>query len=528
VQKFNASRRTGAVLKPPRAYLCALAVLVVVITGCCIRPWQLFPAAGWILRWPSASTSADDALRLSQLRGVNYYPSHNGWYYMWTDWDAGSVNRDFGAMATRLHANLVRLIVPADSHFGYPRPRAVMLARLAQAIALAHRHGLCVNLTLFDDFTAYGDTTGSKRWASAVTAGYANDRRIAFIDLQNELDNTDPRQVVWARAMVPYVRSIAGNIPLTVSVASDLRQLKQQVARHIPVDFYDFHMYQDPALAYATFRQARRIVGAGKPLIIGESGYSTLPANSFLAGVSRTRASQEAAQDQYLRTVEYAAQQLHLPLAMPWIYSDFTSDAHVPPGYLGSVQQFYGLLRPDGTVKPAGKSVASIFAGKPVNVSFNNGFEQCDNAGLPTNWRQWQDRAAGFYGVFACDAATTHTGKYAARITASASNSRGTPALYLSPVQNIAPGHRYVVTVWAKKAGTSARAQIALSWFTATHRYIKSDVSAPLADTATGWTQLRVRAPAPAKAMAVEIHLQAGGQNTGAVWFDDVTFAADQ
>ena len=40
----------------------------------------------------------------------------------------------------------------------------------------------------------------------------------------------------------------------------------------------------------------------------------------------------------------------------------------------------------------------------------------------------------------------------------------------------------------------------------------------------TGWTQLSVSATPPANAAAVEIHLEVEGENTGAVWFDDVTF----
>ena len=59
---------------------------------------------------------------LASLKGVNYYPALNGWYYMWTHWNAATLDRDFGTIATELHANLVRLIIPADTYFGYPTP----------------------------------------------------------------------------------------------------------------------------------------------------------------------------------------------------------------------------------------------------------------------------------------------------------------------------------------------------------------------------------------------------------------------
>ena len=269
---------------------------------------------------------------------------------------------------------------------------------------------------------------------------YANDPRVAYIDLQNELDNSDSGAVAWAKAMLPYTRSVVGDIPLTVSVAGDLNNLTLQVAKQVPVDFYNFHAYMDPGLIYYTFQQALATIGPGKQLFIGETGYSTFAKNTLLSNISLTQASQDAMQDQYLRTVEYAAEQLGLPLAMPWIYRDFADNAHVLTSYLGGTEQYFGLFRADGTLKPAGASIASIYSGEPVDPSFNNGFEECDSAGLPVSWRTWQDASLGFEGEFACDPSVAHTGSHSARIYNSVSSEQGTPGYYLSPVQNICAG----------------------------------------------------------------------------------------
>jgi endo-1,4-beta-mannosidase len=287
--------------------------------------------------------------RIASLRGMNYYPSMNGWYYMWTNWDPATMARDFTKMASSLHANCVRIIVPADEHFGYPTPSSKMLKELSQAITLANEQGLQVDLTLFDSFSSYSDLLGSKQWAAAVVSSYRNDARIAYIDLHNELDNTNASAVAWAKTMLPYVHGLAGNIPLTVSVTHGISNLARQVSKQVPVDFYNFHFYSDPAQAYSVFQQALGTVGTAKPLLIGETGYSTLTT----AG--------EAKQDRYLRTVESAARQSGLPFASPWIYSDFADQAHVPSGVLGTAEQYYGLYRADGTLKPAGAMIASLF-----------------------------------------------------------------------------------------------------------------------------------------------------------------------
>jgi Cellulase (glycosyl hydrolase family 5) len=285
---------------------------------------------------------------IASLRGMNYYPSMNGWYYMWTNWDPATMASDFTKIASTLHANCVRIIVPADEHFGYPTPYSNMLKELSQAITLADQQGLQVDLTLFDSFSSYSDLSGSKQWAAAVVSSYRNDPRIAYIDLHNELDNTDASAVAWAKTMIPYVHGLAGNIPITVSVTHGISNLALQVANQVPVDFYNFHYYGDPDQAYSVFQQALQTVGTANPLLIGETGDSTFN-------------NTEAQQKHYFRIVERAARQSGLPFASPWIYSDFADQAHVPSGVLGTAEQYFGLYRADGTLKPAGAKIARLF-----------------------------------------------------------------------------------------------------------------------------------------------------------------------
>lgn len=469
----------------------------------------------------------NNVANLSSLRGVNYYPSSNGWYYMWTNWNSTIMNNDFAKIATVLHANYVRIIVPADKNFGYPIPHSSMLDELSKTITSASSYGLKVDLTLFDLFQNYTDIASSRQWINTVLNSYRDDPRIAFIDLQNELDNHNSSAVTWARAILPYAHSLIGNIPITISVSGAISNLALQVAYAIPIDFYEFHYYLDASMSYSVLQQAQRLIGGLKPLVIGEIGYSTIKSNTFLSGLSKTQESQEAEQDQYIRTVEYAARQLGLPFASPWNYSDFTDNANVLNGYLGTTQQFYGLYRKDGTIKPAGSTIASIFNGQPINTSFNNSFENCDTANLPTLWRIYQDSTQGFIGSFTCDSSFAHTGSKSVRISNSLSSKSGTPGFYLSPIQYIATNESYTVTVWARGANVTGNSHVSLSWYDINHVYLGKDVSPNLPKGNTSWTQLSLTATPLANAVAVEIHLETEGINTGTVWFDDVTFQSN-
>ncbi len=461
---------------------------------------------------------------ISALRGVNYYPSANGWYYMWTNWNAVTVNHDFAKISSVLHANYVRIIVPADTNFGYPTPYATALNELAQVITLAHNHNLKVDLTLFDLFSNYSDLAGSKQWLTAVLYPYWNNPGIAFIDLQNELDNANPAAVSWARTMLPYARALSGNIPLTISVSNSMPSLAAQVSQQVPVDFYEFHFYLNPALAYATFQQALRIIGTAKPLLIGETGYSTITTNTFSADVSQTQISQEAEQDQYIRTVEYAARQAGLPLASPWNYSDFADNANVLPGYLGTDQQYFGLYRADATLKPAALTTGRIFHGTAIGLAFNNGFENCDTLNVPTLWRVYQSTTQGFSGTFACDSAISHAGSRSVSISNSTTSSSGAPGFYLSPIQYIVAHQSYTATVWARGTDITGNPHISFSWYDKNQVYLGKSASSDLAQGTSNWTRLSVTATSPANAVSVEIHLEVTGTNPGTAWFDDVTF----
>ncbi|MDB5059707.1 MAG: glycosyl hydrolase [Chloroflexi bacterium] len=468
------------------------------------------------------STASGIATRLSGLKLMNYYPAQNGWSDMWTNWNPGTIDADFQRIRA-LHGDTVRITVPAYT-FGYPHPRPIMLNQLAALLTIAGRHGLRVQLTLFDWWHDYGDIAGSQHWAHAVLAPHAGQHSIAFVELQNEIDPTDPQAMAWTRRMIPYVRQVAGGIPVTVSVSGQKSiggmQFLVEAVRATPPDFYTLHYYSPAPLAYATFRRAVQIV-APVPLYVGETGISTCTCNQ-IQGLSAVTAALEEYQDQYYRTVEYATQLLGLPPAAPWILYDFAPGA-IPAGAVsGPADYDYGLFHLDGTAKPAAASQRALFGGSPIDLSFNNGFEksfQTSNGRLPAEWLVYHQSQA----QFAVDTEHAHSGTASARISASGGAGDAAPAFSISPVAPIIPGQTYTAAAWARGLHATGITQIALDWFDASGTLVAENVSAELPHGTTTWTRLDARAAAPTGAAYVQIRLESAA-NQGTSWFDDVSF----
>ena len=168
-------------------------------------------------------------------------------------------------------------------------------------------------------------------------------------------------------------------------------------------DFYDLHYFgRGGASAYSVLSRAKEIV-APTPLWVGETGYPTILGGSGFGGLPRTRAAQEAGQAQFLATVAWAAQANGLAPIGVWQLGDLVPaavpDRTVKPE---DPELHYGLFRLDGSAKPAVDTVRSAFDGS-VPVSFNNGFEDAIDGGVPARpafprryewprgwrWRRW-------------------------------------------------------------------------------------------------------------------------------------------
>ncbi|MDH6132181.1 hypothetical protein P3T37_001566 [Kitasatospora sp. MAA4] len=435
--------------------------------------------------------------RLMKLHLLNYYPSAAPWTALWTDWDPDRIGADFAAIAG-LGANAVRIVLQPEV-FGYPTPSADRLAQLRRSVELAAQHGLSVQLTLFDWWDGYPDTAGSDRWARAVLAPYRDDPRIAFVELKNEVDPADRPTAAWLRHELPVVRQAAGGTPVTVSVTGPdpvarLRTLRTVLAGD-PPDFYDLHYYGAAGAARATFEAAEAAV-APAALFVGETGAATGPPLS------------EAAQDLYLRSVEWAATSAGLPDAAPWIFQDLIA-ADVPAGAeRGASALSFGLLRTDGTAKPAAAAVRALFQGRSVDPAFNGDFGQ----GLGRSPADWSPNAVG-----GAEADWDQGSAVLAR-TADSSTFTVTPVL-----QPTAAGEPVRMTAWARGERSTGQNRIAITWYDRLGRYLGEDDSPVLPAGTTPWRLLTVDSAAPRCAAFAALALKSQ-HDTGQARFDDVTF----
>ena len=455
------------------------------------------------------ATAAPMRLPISEVRMVNYYPASHGWSAMWTRWDAAEFDRDMARLAG-LGANSVRLIVQSGA-FGFPTPSATMQQRLAEAVRIADRHRLAVQLTLFDWFSSYGEIDASKRWASAVLAPYAADHRVWSVELQNELPVENPLAVTWAAALLPHLgdRTTA---PVTVSVNGDparLRSLKSLLGAARP-DFWSYHYYDQVQAsgAYQAFAAAKAHA-APLPLYIGETGVDT----QLRSG--EDKAAAYARQDHYFRTVFTAARANGLPAPAPWTLWDFAPGSY--PGRQWAGQYAFGLYQLDGTAKLAAATVRAAFAGQPLGTGVNNSFE--NGAATPAQWSRYLPEAASF----AVDTTVARTGSRSVRFSRSLGSPTGWPSIWTTPVQPIRPGATYTAAVWAKGRDVTGVNRVGLSWYDSNRRYLGVSASPAMAAGTSDWRQLVARGVAPTGAAVVAIHLQTT-RNTGTVWFDDVTF----
>lgn len=474
-------------------------------------------AAAAVLLLHAHAAAATRLAAPAGLRAISYYPARNGWAYMWQRWDPAAIDRDFERIRW-LHANTVRVIVQANA-FGFPRPSPLYLARLAQVVDLAAAHGLHVELTLFDWWDAYDRVAGSERWVRAVLGPYADDDRIAAIELKNELDADDPAAVAWARTMILFVRSLASGTPVTVSVAgadlaARLRALEAGLGNVRP-DFWTVHYYDKPELAYRTLADART-AAAPLPLYVGETGYFDDDTDPRV----RLAADRDDEQVRYLRSIAAAAALLELPPPAPWILSDFTRTAtgtHLP-----AAEYRFGLFRTNGRAKPAAAAVRAIFASTSPDLSFDGGFEQVE-PGLPRpEPALWRRR--GTADVF-LDDSEAHGGASSVEITGIPGFATVATILWTQPPAPwVEPGERVGLTAWARGKDVTGTNRVSLVWYDGARHVLGRTDSPPLAAGTSDWAEIGFETVAPPGAAYFRIEIASDG-NTGHAWFDDVSLA---
>ncbi len=458
---------------------------------------------------PSPSAPPTTRLALGAVKEVNYMPATASWQDMWSRWNPAQLTSDYRTIKA-LGANTVRVTIPAPT-MGYPSPYPLMVGRLAQLLALAAAQGLHVQLTLFDNFGLYSQIAASRSFVRLLLARYANDPQIAFVEVQNEIWPGNRAAMAWAAAMLPAVKSVVRDVPVTISTPGSLGvrgliHLKRDLAA-TPPDFYDFHFYGSIGAAYSTIAAAKAAAAPSK-LFVGEAGINTAgPGGAALL---------QSQQAEFYNSVNAATAALSLPPAAPWTMFDLTRSG--APAGTRAADLDWGLYRVNHSPKPAAGLERSFFQTGRVSLIDNAAF-RASYGGVPTGWLPI-NRTAGVL--------TRNPGPRGGSPSVQISDARGSQGAQAAwsttaDLGAITPGQRVAAAVWARGAAATGRTTISIAWFNDRDTFLANATSAPLPTGRTGWTRLHVASSAPIGAAYAVVNLQSYADK-GKVKFRNVSF----
>lgn len=309
-----------------------------------------------------------------KLKGVNFYPKNQPWAYMWTQWDGAAAQADL-ARARELGVNSIRIMVPYSPATGWTdkdtgKVPETYINELRQMVQIAGDLDMKVIVALFDFYDPGKETLSkaeadrrNKLYIDAVVGAFANDDRVMAWDLHNEPDQyaswkTDNRQrdfIAWMAGVRDEIKKLDTNHLITVGmslydslfVADNTGAPYPDEAARGPVaadlsDFLSFHSYNAGNIDW----QIKYIkLHSGKPIVLQETGWPTGPSCTDPIYT-------EQQQELLYRLMIAGANSEDIAGIVNWQLWDF------PPGIsAGSGKEthedYFGLLRQDGTWKPA-------------------------------------------------------------------------------------------------------------------------------------------------------------------------------
>lgn len=471
-----------------------------------------------------AAQSVVTRLPVSSLRVMNYFPASAPWGLFWTNYQHDQVASDYAQIAS-LGANAVRVIVQ-PTVLGWPSMSATGAGELKDVIDTAGNNGLQVQLTLFDSFTGYTQEASSISWMQTALAPYANDPRIALVELQNEMPLTNTSAVTWAKDMLAQLPTILPGVPRTISVAGDqsltlMRSLVAAVPANL-LDVIDTHLYGSEN-AIISKLAAAQAVAAGRPVFVGEFGKPTDSSDSSCS---------QLAQTSFYERIAYDIASVGIWGITPWTFTDFALSA-MPARYVGTDQSSYGIRTVDGTWKMAKTAVSSIlhygtaaqalagFASQGIQAfNFDSDFE-CDLRSASDNtgkdaWTVFDPADVGSSGAADGQGVSGTSAGFLSR-TAGDPKVKVPSLMHVLPVTSLSP---LTVTAQTRLVNATGQTRLALAWFSNT-AYLGQTESTYAVNSSSAWQTLSITATPPAGTTSVQIHLKSYG-NSGTAYFDTV------
>lgn len=323
------------------------------------------------------------------LKGTNFYPKDQAWADMWARWDGPATQKDL-ARARELGLNTVRVLVPyapgtgwTDKEMGRVNP--VYLNRLQQFVQMAGRLDMKVIIALFDFYDTSNDDHSdaeilarNRLYLQAIIPVFANDDRVLGWDLHNEpdqygtwKDNKDPAaSIKWLGRWANDVRKLDRNHLLTVGMSrfdnlfvadntgAPLLEEKPRGRTVVDLsDFVSFHSYNAGDMDW----QIHYIKGhTDKPVVLGETGWPTGP---FCLQAEYNEIHQTFLYDTMIK----AAKKGDIAGLLQWQLWDLKLGSSAGEGR-ESFEDYYGLLRRDGSLKPAASVLRDSWPGAQASA----------------------------------------------------------------------------------------------------------------------------------------------------------------
>lgn len=334
-----------------------------------------------------------------KLKGTNYWLSNAPFAGTWSRWDGPKALAEL-EKARDLGINTIRIGIPYDTpsamHIIWEDPRTMaainplLIDQMKQLLQIASYYGMKVIFVLYEFYDgqpAEGEREekANRAYLNGIVEPFAFDDRVLAWDLRNEPDNYSAWKggrhsnvIEWLERTARNLRYVDKIHPITVGVG-DYRSLWQPSSNGTTildiVDFAAFHCYNVGALSSQIAEIKRR---TGKPVLLEEMGWPTA------RGQQPPRA--DAVYDEPTQTFLYTSmlqesKATNIAGVVQWTLSDYTKPISPTPSF----EDFFGLVRRDGTFKPAALIFKNNYEGRllPSNTLTEVPLATTDHPNIP-------------------------------------------------------------------------------------------------------------------------------------------------
>jgi len=314
--------------------------------------WRLFSYE----RRSTSNLGTDKVAWSGSLQGLNYYPAETPWRDFWPRFDPALIWADF-SLIKGLEANSVRIFLTRDAFIGKSAEDAEK--NLISLLKIANAKGLTVIPTLFDlkqDFSL-GTWADDAQYLERVLPILSKSPAVSFIDLKNEPDldfkhHGKAKMLAWLKTVIAMSRLYAIDKSLTIGWST-------ADAAPLLADELDVITYHDYAPIGGTFDRLAKVQSLidGAPVLITEIGDSTFEVTLGYPGSEGQQAERLGNRLDALKSADGV---------FVWTLHDFPKVDGTVVGsspWVKRLQSAFGLLRADGTEKPAAQMLRNRFKG---------------------------------------------------------------------------------------------------------------------------------------------------------------------